>query len=209
MKLMKRIVSVLLCAAVLFGCFAMLAVAEEQTVEEQVTEMLAKEREPGQVVVNFRDGVTRAEADQMLVETGVLTDPTDPKVVLRDNWDFLSQDVPLSYTLYVGESRIFDVLVTLLQNELVQNACPNYVVHLVDNGEIFFRGDVNTDGEVDMADYLLLKRTMLGTYKPTEIGEFCADANGDGTVDSLDYLLVKRHILGTFGDLGTVYAHDW
>ena len=31
---MKQIISVLLCAAVLFGCFAMLAAAEGQTVEE-------------------------------------------------------------------------------------------------------------------------------------------------------------------------------
>ncbi len=201
---MKPIVSILLCAAVLFGCFAMLAVAEEQTVEDQVTEMLAEERNPGQVVVNFRDGVTREEADRMLVETGILVDPTDPNVVLRCNWDFISQDVRLSYTLYVGEERIFDVLVALMQNELVETVRPNFIIHLVDEGEFFFRGDVDADGDVDVTDYMMLKRAVLHTFKLTEVGELCADANGDGAVDSLDYMMVKRHVLGTFGDLGTV-----
>ena len=203
---MKPILSILLCAAVLFGCFAMPAVAEEQTVEEQVAEWLTWEHEPGQVVVNFRDGVTREEADRMLVETGILTDPTDPAEVPRCNWDYLPlpHNIRLSYTLYVGEERVFDVLVALLQNELVETACPNFVIHLVDEGEFFFRGDADVDGDVDAVDYMLLKRHILHTFKLTGVGALCADANGDGAVNASDYMLVKRHVLGTFGDLGTV-----
>ncbi len=195
---MKRILSVFLCIALLCGGIAVYAVAEEQTVEERVAEMLTHERESGQVVVNFRDGVTREEAERMFVENGVLTDPADPEVVLRCNWDFLPQEIPLSYTLYVGEERISDVLVFLLQNELVRNACPNYTIPLEDPGEIFYRGDVDTDGDVDANDYLLLKRAVIGTYKLTEAGALRADANGNGRIDSFDYLLVKRHVLGTF-----------
>ncbi len=60
------------------------------------------------------------------------------------------------------------------------------------------RGDVNGDGAVDSVDYLLLKRTMLGTFKLTDEQALAADIDGDNDVDSVDYLLLKRHMLGTY-----------
>ena len=58
-------------------------------------------------------------------------------------------------------------------------------------------GDVNGDGGVDSTDYLLVKRSLLGTYTLGDRAGY-ADVNRDGAVDSVDYLLLKRTLLGTY-----------
>ena len=192
--LMKPILSILLCAAVLFGCFAMPAVAEEQTVEERVTEMLTKNRVPGRIFIIFRDDATREEVERMLESYDIS---------LSDDELSAYFDGGFCVAVDVGEERIFDVLVALLQDELVKKASPDYVAPIPIE---YPRGDVDGDGDVDAVDYMFLKRAVLRTFKLTEVGELCADVNGDGKVNSLDYMLVKRHVLGTFGALGTVDA---
>ncbi len=59
-------------------------------------------------------------------------------------------------------------------------------------------GDVNGDDTFDSVDYLLVKRTILGTFKLSDEALVLADINGDGNFDSVDYLLVKRAVLGTY-----------
>ena len=58
--------------------------------------------------------------------------------------------------------------------------------------------DVNGDGRISAADYLMIKRHFLGTYVLS--GEYfhAADIDEDGSVRALDYLAVKRHLLGTY-----------
>lgn len=58
-------------------------------------------------------------------------------------------------------------------------------------------GDVNGDGKVDQFDYILAKRVVLGTYKPTEEELKRCDVNGDGKVDVYDYIAIKRIVMGT------------
>ena len=59
-------------------------------------------------------------------------------------------------------------------------------------------GDLYGNGSIDAADYLLLKRYCLGTFKLTDAQKAVADVNKDGTIDAHDYMLVKRHVLGTY-----------
>ena len=66
------------------------------------------------------------------------------------------------------------------------------------SGEPGMRGDVTRDGELDIQDYLLLKRYLLGTYSMNSAQKLCADVNGDYTVDEQDSLLLKRILLGTY-----------
>lgn len=66
-------------------------------------------------------------------------------------------------------------------------------------------GDVNLDGKLDVYDYLLLKRAVLGSYSLAEGEEtLAADVDKNGDVNAIDYLLVKRSILGSLGSLGVV-----
>ena len=60
------------------------------------------------------------------------------------------------------------------------------------------RGDVNADGEINATDYMMLKRTILGTYALTPAQLANADVDGDGALKLRDYMMLKRYILGTF-----------
>ncbi len=59
-------------------------------------------------------------------------------------------------------------------------------------------GDVNANGAVDPADYLMIKRSILGTYTLSPVQSVAADANTDTEVNATDYLAVKRIFLGTY-----------
>ncbi len=59
-------------------------------------------------------------------------------------------------------------------------------------------GDVNNDGTVDSADYIVVKRVCFQTYSLTEAEKQRADVNSDGEIDSLDYVFVKRIAFGSY-----------
>ena len=59
-------------------------------------------------------------------------------------------------------------------------------------------GDVNGDGRINVGDYTLVKRHVLGSYTLNEDQKVGADANGDGRINVGDYTLIKRHVLGTY-----------
>ncbi len=63
---------------------------------------------------------------------------------------------------------------------------------------IVVKGDVNGDGELSAADYILLKRHVQGTY--TLKNEFltAGAVTTRGSVGTNDYILLKRHVLGTY-----------
>ncbi len=62
--------------------------------------------------------------------------------------------------------------------------------------EVFGLGDINGDDEIDAADYILVKRHIIGNKPLGEDRVKRADINGDGEVDAADYILIKRHIIG-------------
>ncbi len=62
----------------------------------------------------------------------------------------------------------------------------------------YVTGDVNADGSVDSADYLLVKRACFGSYTLTEDETVRANVDGSDKVDSVDYVLVKRIAFGSF-----------
>lgn len=59
-------------------------------------------------------------------------------------------------------------------------------------------GDVDYSGEVDKYDYILVKRTVMGSFTLDEEGMYNADADENGEVDKYDYVLIKRHVMGTY-----------
>ncbi len=60
----------------------------------------------------------------------------------------------------------------------------------------FEPGDVNMNGRIDPADYVLVKRAVLKTRKLTPEQEKLADMNKDGKIGSRDYIALKRKYLG-------------
>lgn len=55
-------------------------------------------------------------------------------------------------------------------------------------------GDLNRSGELDAADYVLLKRFVNGTIRLTDAQLVNGDLNGDGQVDEQDFLLLRGSV---------------
>lgn len=58
-------------------------------------------------------------------------------------------------------------------------------------------GDLNVDRRLNVADYVLAKRYVLGTLELTEEVEIVLDVNADRRINVADYVLIKRYVMGT------------
>ncbi|HAN21899.1 MAG: hypothetical protein A2Y15_06165 [Clostridiales bacterium GWF2_36_10] len=69
---------------------------------------------------------------------------------------------------------------------------------VTDTKTIVVEGDVNGDGKITGTDYLLIKRTYLGTY--TLAGEYkrAACVTNEVSITPQDYLKIKRNFLGSY-----------
>lgn len=56
-------------------------------------------------------------------------------------------------------------------------------------------GDINLDGEVNVADAVKLQRYLLGTDKLTAENAKAADVNNDGYIDVFDMIILRRILL--------------
>ena len=60
---------------------------------------------------------------------------------------------------------------------------------------IILYGDVNGDGKISSADYIMVKNHIMDVTKLSELQSVYADANKDGKVSSADYVTIKNHIM--------------
>ena len=60
---------------------------------------------------------------------------------------------------------------------------------------IILYGDVNGDGKISSADYIMVKNHIMEVTKLSELEKIYADANKDGKVSSGDYVAIKNHIM--------------
>lgn len=63
---------------------------------------------------------------------------------------------------------------------------------------IVVQGDITGDGAIGATDYMLAKRTVLGSYRPAPVFARAIMISDGKTVSAVDYLLLKRCVLGTF-----------
>ncbi len=63
---------------------------------------------------------------------------------------------------------------------------------------VILDGDLDCDGIVGLRDYMMLKRSILGTYEIDALSMLAADIDLDGSMNSNDYMQLKRYVLGTF-----------
>lgn len=61
---------------------------------------------------------------------------------------------------------------------------------------LYESGDVNRDGIINSADYVLMKRYLLDNASLSGDRLPNADMDGDGIINSADYALLRRYILG-------------
>ncbi len=65
-------------------------------------------------------------------------------------------------------------------------------------------GDVNGDGKINVMDYGLLKKAVMGKAQLNDAQTARGDVNGNNKLDVLDYAFIKKHVMGTYTITGTV-----
>jgi hypothetical protein len=73
-----------------------------------------------------------------------------------------------------------------------------FAVGEVEEAPTYAFGDVNGDGKVNTADYVVLKRHIMNTYELNEDQLTRANINGDTKLNTADYVLLKRYIMGSW-----------
>ena len=59
-------------------------------------------------------------------------------------------------------------------------------------------GDVDDSGEIDMADIISLRQSVVGGYD-VDTNTAASDVNGDGKVNMADVILLRRYFVGGYG----------
>ena len=108
----------------------------------------------------------------------------------------------------VGDwAALFDGPVTVLDHdgnpvEHDSLMCTGYTIHYGNKtAGVAVTGDVSGDGKLNTADYVLLKRFVMGAYSLTPEGLNAACIRGDKP-NTADYVLLKRHVMGTYSIYG-------
>ena len=65
----------------------------------------------------------------------------------------------------------------------------------LDSATVCLAGDVNRNGRLDIGDYILIKRSVLGTYNPDEAQSIASDVSGNDSIDIYDYITLRRYFL--------------
>ena len=60
---------------------------------------------------------------------------------------------------------------------------------------IILYGDINSDGKITSADYIMVKNHIMEVSKFNDLEKIYADANKDGKINSADYIAIKNHIM--------------
>lgn len=78
----------------------------------------------------------------------------------------------------------------------------NSVPVTIVNGDVsvvdYKPGDLNSDGQINMTDVILMRRHITRGYNVT-VNEDAADVNADGICDISDVILLRRYVVGGYG----------
>ena len=80
----------------------------------------------------------------------------------------------------------------------VWTATESYPDIIDKNAAVIIKGDINSDGEINILDMIRLKKYLTG--KISEIIPEAADINSDSETDSEDLVCLKKYILGTISE---------
>ncbi|MCL2189457.1 MAG: dockerin type I domain-containing protein [Defluviitaleaceae bacterium] len=104
----------------------------------------------------------------------------------------------------------YDIIITPIPGSTLNTMVQPIHFHAINGSVIVAQynlGDVNDDGDIDMADAVILTRLTAGWSIPSimpglaYVNMFAADVNADGAVDMVDAFVLMRHTAG-WSDFG-------
>lgn len=95
------------------------------------------------------------------------------------------------------KNKIFVFIFIILSIILVKKYFTNSYSSEISLGDSNLKGDVNGDGKIGTADYILIRKHLIGLRTLTNNESARADIDNNGKIQTLDYLKIKSIILGT------------
>ena len=142
-------------------------------------------------------------AENGIIHVQLLTVETDDSLFAKEDGE-----ITLSFTFTVKEGFDGKTEINVDENSIVgaTNTADSYKtvegfgdsVVVKATSVSYILGDVNEDGQVDMTDYIVAKRAVMGTYTLTESQKLAADVDGSDSLSISDYIMIKRHVMGTY-----------
>ena len=63
--------------------------------------------------------------------------------------------------------------------------------------DVYVYGDVNIDGNIEIADAVLLNKYLVDSATLSKVGKLNADCNKDGKISPEDTLTILKYLVGT------------
>ena len=144
---------------------------------------------------------SKTQAELTAAEDITLYVGLDSRVEKEPDW--LSGATKTAYTVNTTNDVTFELYsVSLKAGEKFtlgangqSTGCMNYIVIASNAGELTVRGDVNADGEFNVADLVLLQKWLLAV-PDTELADWQAgDLCTDGRLDTFDLVMMRKELL--------------
>ena len=147
----------------------------------------------GSLLSMYQKTANVAQKPVCLHENGAIPDPENMRAD-GANWlwfmtwhtSFIDSD-PINTASYLKKVYNSDYLLTL-------DEIPDVYHYAAAEPEIL-RGDVNSDGTVNLADAVALQKYLLTISALTETQAKSADMNADGRINAIDLTLLKRELI--------------
>ena len=147
------------------------------------------------VVISYEG---QAGAFSAYIDDIVLQSPGNEKQMLRTALAtataLQSDSEALNAAIEAGQTVMNNNASTKKQYLAAMKAIDN-VLRVEGTGKVLY-GDVNSDGEVDTADAVLVLQYAAGLIESADIDEKAADVNGDTMVDTADAVLILQKAAG-------------
>ena len=154
------------------------------------------------------EGYVSTEYILLVGSVDIPADPTPPTSPLYPVEELFVVDIPAGTTLetflqgFERRVRIYRPDGTELTDTDVIGTGDEirfYIGHtVIYTRQAVVKGDMNGDGAVTPMDYMLAKRTVLGTYTPSPAATRAAAVTNGVSVRPIDYVKIKRVVLGTY-----------
>ena len=154
------------------------------------------------------EGYVSTEYVLLVGSVDIPADPTPPTSPLYPVEELFVVDIPAGTTLetflqgFERRVRIYRPDGTELTDTDVIGTGDEirfYIGHtVIYTRQAVVKGDMNGDGAVTPMDYMLAKRTVLGTYTPSPAATRAAAVTNGVSVRPIDYVKIKRVVLGTY-----------
>jgi len=98
--------------------------------------------------------------------------------------------------------------IQLTDTDLVTTGSRLYLIEgdtVTNSMGIVIKGDINGNGKIDAADYLYLKRYLLGTISLEGASLKAAFVSGESNISVTDYIMIKRQYLGTYTIIQNIF----